>query len=115
MLQLATVGTAPGTTTLHFGSTIPTDIDKSRTYGYLPITSGILPGRVAQLGAQLGAAAGTVEEQLAALEVQQRALDVLHRAEELKTHRSMRIWTAITGLVGVAGLAVSVYSLRKKK
>lgn len=117
MMHLSRVGTAPGTTTLTFGrpalgSTIPTDIDKQGTYGYLPVTTGVMPGQLAGLGAEDPA---MMEAQIKQLQLVTQQLEVVQRQEELKTQRSTRIWTAVAGLVGVAGLVVSIYSLKNRR
>jgi hypothetical protein len=122
MMHLSTVGTAPGTTTLTFGrggrrglgSTIPTDIDKQGTYGYLPVTTGVMPGQLVGLGG-LGEDPAAMEAQIRQLQLVTQQLEVAQRQEELKTQRSTRIWTAVAGLVGVAGLVVSIYSLKNRR
>lgn len=118
MMHLSTVGTAPGTTTLTIprsllglGSTIPSDIDKQDTYGYLPVTTGVMPGQLAGLAQD----PAMMQSEITALALKTQQLEVQQREEELKTQRSNRIWTAVTGLVGVAGLVVSIYALKSRR
>ena len=132
MLQLTphNVGTAPGTMTMTIPSAAmrlgggalvtvyPTDFDLSKMYGYLPYNNGWISGKlnnpvVAALGAE--AASMTPEQQMVALQAKVAALDVQTREEELRTQRSTRIWTAVAGVVGVAGLVVSIYALKRSR
>jgi hypothetical protein len=134
MLQLTpqNVGTAPGTTTFTIpqqpqmsptrrsldgalGTVYPTDFDLSRMYGYLPYNSGWISGKLIQPGLRGDEAAAMLapEQQVVALQAKMAALEVAAKEEEVKTSRSMRTWTIVAGLVGVAGLVVSVYALKQ--
>lgn len=136
MLQLTpqNVGTAPGTTTFTIpqqpqmsptrrsldgsgalGTVYPTDFDLSRMYGYLPYNTGWISGKLieAAQASALGQEAASDQTQLVALQTRMAALEVEQRQEELKTQRSTRIWTAVAGVVGVAGLVVSIIALKR--
>lgn len=136
MLQLTpqNVGTAPGTTTLMLpraevtrngrslngalGTIYPTDFDLSKMYGYLPYNSGWISGKLVEeanamaLGEE-AASQLSPDQQVMVMQAKMAALEVAAKEEEVKSSRSMRTWTIVAGLVGVAGLGVSIYALKK--
>lgn len=110
------------------GTVYPTDFDVSRMYGYLPYNTGWIVGTLHQperapsgkpahamygLGQTSFPGMSPEQMQLVALQTKLVDLDVKTREEELRTRRSDRIWNAVTGLVAVGGLVVSIYALRK--
>lgn len=131
-MQLHNVGTAPGTTVLRIpgrraapglsgalgalGTVYPTDFDRSKYKGYLPYWTGWVPGVLRGPDDQAEAAADIpAQAQIEQMKLAVAKLELDERAEALKTQKSQRIWAAVTGIVSVAGLAVSIYALKKRR
>lgn len=121
----------PGTTTLFFpddqglgraipGSQLPTDFDRARAHlDYLPYTYGWVVGTLGQSGGEELVTPETAELLLAHYKVQQARttlikdeLEAKRIEEDIKSQRSSRVWGAVAGLVGVAGVLVAVIALR---
>jgi hypothetical protein len=110
-------GTAPGTTVLtipHGGSlgAIPTDFDVSRAHlDYQRFWHGWVPGYT---GAQLGQEAPISHEAaMEELRVLRARLATEREVADLQHTRSSRTWMIVGGLVGVAGLVVSIVALTR--
>lgn len=82
------------------GMITPTDFDLSKIYGYLPVNSGWISAGLGQ----------NDDPQMRLVAVQ-----AAKEEEHLKALRSGRVWGAVAGLVGVAGLIVSVIALRMRR
>jgi hypothetical protein len=122
-------GTAPGTTTIAFDgalghdsgvlvynawgvqtpplagldAALPTDFDRAGMLNYLPYLHGWLVGNLA----------GTPPATAAEVPADPLEMQRLLAFEQIKAHRSNRMWGAIAGLVGIGGLLVAIIALRK--
>ena len=111
-------GTAPGTTVLTLDGALGrsvSDLDFSRAHlNYLRFYTGWLPGEVSGGLGQASDAPETYEEALAQLAVYRGELEAQRNVAELKYTEASRTWMIIGGLVGVAGLALSLYQAFRK-
>ncbi len=121
----ASTGTAPSTTTIqlgyHRGTQNPSDFDRARAHlDYLPYTYGWVVGELGQ-PATGELITPEVSEKLVAHYAARRAralavkeeLEAQVSQETINTSKSNRMWGAVAGLVGIAGVVVAVIALRK--
>jgi hypothetical protein len=113
MLTYGKTGTAPGTTVLtipptsDFGA-VPNDFDVSRAHlNYQRYYTGWVTGGLAQAD-QLDTAKAMAE-----LEVYRSSLTAQQAVADLRHTKSSHAWLVIGGLVGIAGLLVSVWSIAR--
>ena len=113
------------------GMITPTDFDKAKIYGYLPVTAGWLVGNLStnqQLGCpgghvmaegKFGTEPGTTLDPATAdallKHFQTRAAAATEQKEQehIKSLRVGRAFAAISALVGVGGLIVGIVALRR--
>lgn len=113
------VGIAPGTTTLTFDQTdvqlvgptsglgaVPSDFELAKMYGYLPVHSGWLVGKI-EKGGGLGQATDT-DEVIKRVQLQKEI-------EQTKAARSQRIWGAVGAMAALTGAVVGVLTLVTKR
>jgi len=121
-LGRGTTGTPPSTTTMIFAGLgavpgVPTDFDMSTMRDYLPVMKGWLVGNLG-LGQADSAEvpdAETAQALLVYYKARQMRAAAIKEEEEIKTARSDRVWVAVTGLVGVAGVIIAAFALRGGK
>jgi len=133
MIDAGKTGTAPGTTTITLPRNGrpqlagPTDFDLAKIRGYLPYHRGwIVGGRAGGkslegLGQMPNPAEGetidpaVAEEILTTYQARQARARAIQAEEQIKSQRAERIWLAVSTLVGVGGLVVSIISLSRTK
>jgi hypothetical protein len=114
MLTYGTTGTAPGTTVLTIPSggpfgAVPSDFDFSRAHlNYQRFYHGWVGGGLGQSPEYADPAAMAAE-----LEVHRARLAVQTAVADLEHTKASHTWLVIGGLVGILGLAVSVWSITR--
>jgi len=106
-------GTAPGTMTLTIPSSgmgaIPNDFDISRAHlNYLAWYSGWVPGQLGQ-----SSMPASPEAAMAELEVYRAKLAAEQAVADLQHTKASSTWLVVGGLVGIAGLIVSIIHLTR--